>query len=157
MIHGWKTLKWWKQLLWKHTPLPLPQAWDQMCLLRSWCCSAVEILTPLTADTLWKPAEVRKSHNSPGHPVLGKAGALKNMEEMLEKLEVVEFPEYVYRQMSGHMLRSPPNVDEYINKTDPYLLQCRHWHLWQRLTSSSVIHLERCSEAHTWGRFLRRC
>lgn len=67
----------------------------------------MEILTPLTADILWKPAEVRKFHNSPGHPILGKAGALKNMEEMLEKFEMMEFPEYVYGQMSGHMLRSP--------------------------------------------------
>lgn len=55
----------------------------------------MEILTPLTVATLWKPAEVRKSPNSPHRCFLGRVGALKNMEEILEKIEVMEFLEYV--------------------------------------------------------------
>lgn len=56
----------------------------------------MEILTPWTVATLWKPYEVRKSNSSPSLCFLGRDGALKTMEEILGKLGIItDFLEYV--------------------------------------------------------------
>ncbi|KAJ7404985.1 hypothetical protein WISP_142337 [Willisornis vidua] len=54
----------------------------------------MEILTPLTAVTWWKPYEFRKSYSNPSPCFLERFGALKTMGEILEKLEVIDFLEH---------------------------------------------------------------
>lgn len=55
----------------------------------------MEMLTPLTVATLCKPYEVGKSYSSPSPCFLGRAGDLKTMAEILEKLGMIDFLEYV--------------------------------------------------------------